>query len=69
MFFNDVICTRSSENKIKRGGGGEQGVGEEKDELHVCLPSSDNSLLNIVCKVLYTLTNPFYQDVKVNSPK
>ena len=34
-------------------------VGEENDELHVCGLSSDNSLLNIICKVLYTFTNPF----------
>ena len=40
-------------------GGGGGGDGEEKDELHVCGPSSDNSLLNIICKVLYTFTNPF----------
>ena len=41
--------------RIKGRGGG----GEEKDELHVCLLSSENSLLNIICKVLYTFTNPF----------
>ena len=39
------------------GGGG--GGGEEKDELHVCVPSSENSLLNIIFKVLYTFTDPF----------
>ena len=38
-------------------GGGGGGVGEEKDELHVCGLSS--ALLNIICKVLYTFTNPF----------
>ena len=37
------------------GGGG----GEEKDELHVCFPSSEKSLLNIICKVLSTFTNPY----------
>ena len=31
------------------GGGG--GVGEEKDKLHVCGPSS--ALLNIICKVVH----------------
>ena len=38
-----------------RGWGG----GEEKDKLHLCVPSSENSLLNIICKVLYTFTYPF----------
>ena len=32
-------------------GGGGGGREEEKDELHVCVPSSENSLLNIICKV------------------
>ena len=41
--------------KARGGGGGEEG----KDELHVCLTSSENSLLNIICKVLSTFTNPF----------
>ena len=49
------------------------GVGEEEDKLHLCIPSSaDNSLLNIICKVLYkyVLFKPFhYQDLKANSPK
>ena len=36
---------------IGGGGGG--------DELRVCVPSSENSLLNIICKVLSTFTNPF----------
>ena len=37
------------------GGGG----GEEKEELRVCVPSYENSLLNIICKVLSTFTYPF----------
>ena len=38
--------------------GGEGGVvGEKKDELLVRVASSENSLLNIICKLLYTLTN------------
>ena len=42
------------------GGGGSEGSRlEGKDELHVGVPSSENSLLNIICKVLCTFTNPF----------
>ena len=40
------------------GGGGGGVVGEQKDELNVRVPSSEDSLLNIICKVLYTLINP-----------
>ena len=36
-----------------------RGGGEENDDLHVCVPSSENSLLKIICKVLYTFTTPF----------
>ena len=36
------------ELQLREGGGG--GVGEGNDELHVCGLSSDNSLLNIICK-------------------
>ena len=38
---------------------GTGGGGEEKDKRHACVPSCENSLLNIICKVLYTFTNPF----------
>ena len=55
-----------------RGGGGGGGGEEEKHELHlpICVPSSENSLLNIICKVLYTFTNTFTTKIrKLNSPK
>ena len=38
-------------------------MGEQKDELNVRVTSSDNSLLNIICKVLYTVTNPFTTNI------
>ena len=41
------------------GVGGGCRVGEQKDELQLHVPSSESSLRNIICKILYTFTNPF----------
>ena len=44
-------------------GGGGSGVGEQKDKLQLQVPSSESSLLNIICKILYTFTNPTITNV------
>ena len=43
---------------MEGGGWGRAVVGDQKGELHERVPYSENSLLNIICKVLHTLTNP-----------
>ena len=45
------------------GGGGVSGFGEQKDKLQLHVPSSESSLLNIICKILYTFTNPTITNV------
>ena len=66
MYTNKAVATITNvvlsefQLMIRMEGGGWGGgvVGDQKGELHECSPSSENSLLNIIYKVLHTLTNP-----------